>query len=74
MEVIIRDTREEAVSLTAAVIGKALREKPHLTLGLATGRTMESVYEILVRLYEDDGLDFSLARTFNLDEYAGLAP
>lgn len=74
MEVIIRDTREEAVSLTAAIIGKALREKPNLTLGLATGRTMESVYELLVRLYEDDGLDFSLARTFNLDEYVGLAP
>jgi glucosamine-6-phosphate deaminase len=74
MEVIIRDTREEAVSLTAAVIGKALSEKPNLTLGLATGRTMESVYQLLVRLYEDDGLDFSLARTFNLDEYVGLPP
>ncbi|MFO7974394.1 MAG: glucosamine-6-phosphate deaminase [Candidatus Hydrogenedentota bacterium] len=72
MEVIIRDTHDEAVSLTAALIGRALVKKPNLVLGLATGRTMESVYQLLVEMYEDDGLDFSLARTFNLDEYIGL--
>jgi glucosamine-6-phosphate deaminase len=74
VEVIIQDTREQAVSLTAAIIARELDRKPNLVLGLATGRTMESVYELLVRLHEDDGLDFSLARTFNLDEYVGLAP
>ncbi|HPX40205.1 MAG TPA: glucosamine-6-phosphate deaminase, partial [Candidatus Hydrogenedentes bacterium] len=71
MEVIIRDTRDQAVSLAAALIARALVKKPNLVLGLATGRTMESVYELLVAMYEDDGLDFSLARTFNLDEYVG---
>jgi glucosamine-6-phosphate deaminase len=74
VEVIIQDSPEEAVSLTAAIIARALRKRPNLVLGLATGRTMEAVYELLVRLYEDDGLDFSLARTFNLDEYVGLPP
>ena len=74
MEVLIRDTRDQAVSLTAALIARALVQKPNLVLGLATGRTMESVYELLVAMYEDDGLDFSLARTFNLDEYVGLPP
>lgn len=74
MEVIIRDTKEEAVSLTASLIARALRKQPNLVLGLATGRTMEAVYRLLVTLYEDDGLDFSLARTFNLDEYVGLPP
>lgn len=74
MEVIIRDTREKAVSLTASLIARALVKKPNLVLGLATGRTMESVYQLLVTMYEDDGLDFSLARTFNLDEYVGLPP
>ena len=74
MEVIIRDTRDQAVSLAAALIARALVKKPNLVLGLATGRTMESVYELLVAMYEDDGLDFSLARTFNLDEYVGLPP
>ena len=74
MEVIIRDTAEEAVTLTAAIVARALHTRPNLVLGLATGRTMEAVYAHLVRLYEDDGLDFSLARTFNLDEYVGLPP
>ena len=74
MEVVIRDTREQAVSLTAALIARAIQARPNLVLGLATGRTMESVYELLVALHEDDGLDFSLVRTFNLDEYVGLPP
>jgi glucosamine-6-phosphate deaminase len=74
MEVIIRDTREEAVKLTSAVIAHALQLKPNLTLGLATGRTMERVYRLLAQKHVEDGLDFSLARTFNLDEYIGLEP
>jgi len=74
MEVIIRETRELAVSLTAAIIARALNVRPQLVLGLASGRTMEAVYSLLVEMCEDDGLDFSLARTFNLDEYIGLPP
>jgi glucosamine-6-phosphate deaminase len=74
MEVIIRETREDAVSLTVAIVARALQERPNLVLGLATGRTMEAVYELLVALHRDDGLDFSLVRTFNLDECVGLPP
>ena len=74
MEVIVRNTREEAVALTADILARALRTKPSLTLGLATGRTMEAVYDRLVAMHEEDGLDFSLARTFNLDEYVGIPP
>src|SRR5438034_5947949 len=51
-----------------------VRANPHLVLGLATGRTMESVYRVLVRMHRKEGLDFSLCSTFNLDEYVGLAP
>jgi glucosamine-6-phosphate deaminase len=35
---------------------------------------MECVYRHLVRLHREGGLDFSLCRTFNLDEYVGLFP
>lgn len=72
MEVVIRPTVEKAANLAAALIAKELRAKPHLVLGLATGRTMEIVYEGLVRMHKEEGLDFSLCRTFNLDEYIGL--
>ena len=74
MEVILRDSKSEAVSLTTAIIARAVRDRPNVVLGLATGRTMVSVYDLLVALHEDDGLDFSLARTFNLDEYIGVPP
>jgi len=72
MEVIIRPSAEDAADLVARIIAKELRANPNLVLGLATGRTMESVYAILARMCRDEQLDFSLCRTFNLDEYVGL--
>jgi glucosamine-6-phosphate deaminase len=72
MEVIIRPTAESAVKLTARLIADAMNAKPTTTLGLATGRTMEALYGELSRMHREEGLDFSLAKTFNLDEYIGL--
>lgn len=72
MEVIIQDTTAAAAQLTARLIACELRKKPDLVLGLATGRTMERVYEQLALMHRNEGLDFSLCRTFNLDEYIGL--
>jgi glucosamine-6-phosphate deaminase len=72
MEVIIRPTAEAAADLVARIIAKELRANPNLVLGLATGRTMEAVYARLALMCRDEQLDFSLCRTFNLDEYVGL--
>ncbi|MCK5861482.1 MAG: glucosamine-6-phosphate deaminase [Candidatus Hydrogenedentes bacterium] len=74
MQVIIRDTKKAAVELTAALIAHQLQAKPTSVLGLATGRTMEGLYALLVAMHQTDGLDFSLTVTFNLDEYVGLPP
>ena len=74
MEVVIQPDEERAARLTALLIARELRTNPHMVLGLATGRTMERVYRILVEMYHTQGLDFSLCRTFNLDEYIGLPP
>jgi glucosamine-6-phosphate deaminase len=35
---------------------------------------MERVYQDFVRMHREEHLDFSLCRTFNLDEYVGLLP
>ena len=72
MQVVIQPTTPEATLLTARMIASAVRENPRIVLGLATGRTMERVYEKLAQMHKEDGLDFSLVRTFNLDEYIGL--
>lgn len=63
-----------AAHLVARVIAHDLRANPHLVLGLATGSTMERVYRNLVRMHQEEKLDFSLCSTFNLDEYVGLPP
>ena len=73
MEVIIQSNAEMAARTVADLIARALSAKPDLVLGLATGCTMESVYDQLVRMHQEEGLDFSHCRTFNLDEYVGLA-
>jgi glucosamine-6-phosphate deaminase len=73
MEVIIQPTAEAAADLAARIIARELRAHPQLVLGLATGRTMETVYARLVRIHQEEQLDFSLCRTFNLDEYVGLS-
>jgi glucosamine-6-phosphate deaminase len=72
MEVIIQPTAQAVSDLVARLIAHELRANPHLVLGLATGRTMESVYAHLVRMHREQALDFSLCSTFNLDEYVGL--
>lgn len=73
MELVIRPTREDACHLTARLIADALRRRPRLVLGCATGRTMETVYAMLAQMHAAEGLDFSQAVTFNLDEYIGLS-
>jgi len=74
VEVIIQKDPAAASRLAAALIAKALRAKPHMVLGLATGATMAPIYAELVRLHREENLDFSLCRTFNLDEYVGIPP
>jgi glucosamine-6-phosphate deaminase len=74
MEVIIQPDESAAARLVAHLVARELRARPSLVLGLATGRTMEKVYAGLVRMHREEDLDFSLCRTFNLDEYVGLAP
>lgn len=72
MEVLIRDNAEVGCVLGARIIARVVREKPAAVLGLATGRTPLRLYQELIRLHRDEGLDFSRVTTFNLDEYVGL--
>ena len=72
MEVIIRNNPEQVARLAARLLADRLRKKSDLVLGLATGRTMERVYDRLVNLYQSQELDFSACHSFNLDEYIGL--
>lgn len=74
MEIIILPTPEAGCELGARIVAALIRKKPNAVLGLATGSTPLGLYRELIRLHTDEGLDFSEATTFNLDEYVGLSP
>jgi glucosamine-6-phosphate deaminase len=70
---VIFDSSQEASILVAQEIANIIQRKEELNepcvLGLATGSSPIKVYEELVRLHKEEGLNFSNVVTFNLDEY-----
>ena len=72
MEVIIRPSYKEMSHAAALEVAAVLNRKPNAVLGMATGSTPLGLYQELVRMHKEDGLDFSQVTTFNLDEYVGL--
>ena len=74
MEIIIQPTSQQASIVGAHIIANLVRDKPECVLGLATGGTPIPMYNELVRMHREEGLDFSRVTTFNLDEYVGLRP
>ena len=73
MRVLVTPDYRTLSAEAAALVGKAVRTRPDLTLGLPTGKTPLAMYTELVRRHRDEGLDFSRVKTFNLDEYLGLS-
>lgn len=72
MEIVIQPSPESASHIAAHIVANLVRSKPACVLGLATGSTPLRLYQELVRMHREDGLDFSQVTTFNLDEYVGL--
>lgn len=73
MDIIICQNAEEASQRAAAIITDAIRRTPATVLGLATGSTPLPLYTEMIKAHKA-GLDYSQVRTFNLDEYHGVAP
>ena len=64
-------TAARAAAVLANEFAAALSERPTTVLGLPTGHTPVPVYRELIALYRKGLIDFSQARTFNLDEFVG---
>jgi len=69
MKKIVLDTYEDACRAAADVYARQLKQKPDSVLGLATGSTPLGLYDELARRFQSGEIDFSKARSFNLDEY-----
>ena len=70
--VTVLDDAQAVGEALARQVVTALRTKPDVVLGLASGRTPVDGYAELRRLHEDGKADFSRASTFNLDEFIGV--
>ncbi|MFH1009540.1 MAG: glucosamine-6-phosphate deaminase [Candidatus Latescibacterota bacterium] len=73
MRVIIQKDYEAMSKRAAGFVAEIVRNKPDCVLGLATGGTPVGLYRELIRMHQEEGLDFARVTTFNLDEYYGLA-
>ena len=74
MRIIVTKSYEEMSMEATKIVAGQMYLKPESVLGLATGSTPLQMYKQLIAVHETVGLDFSGARSFNLDEYIGLDP
>lgn len=72
MRLVICETIEEFGEKAAQAIAAQIRAKSNSVLGLPTGDTPIRVYNELVKLYNENYIDFQYVTTFNLDEYLGM--
>ena len=76
--VLIFDDPGEMATRVALRIATLIEERQAAgqtaVLGLPTGSTPIGVYQELVRMHQEEGLDFSNVVTFNLDEYYPMEP
>ena len=69
MRVIVCENYDEMSLQGAKLFESQIRLKPNSILGLATGSTPIGMYQNLIKMYKEEGLDFSKITSFNLDEY-----
>jgi glucosamine-6-phosphate deaminase len=74
MKVLIHQTQATAADCVAGLFADRLARHPETVLGLATGGTMEAVYDRLIARFEAGEMSMAQAQSFNLDEYVGLRP
>ncbi len=74
MRIHILDNYDEMSTKAAAIVASQIILKPDSVLGLATGSTPLGMYAQLVEMHKKNRVDFREVKTFNLDEYLGLAP
>jgi glucosamine-6-phosphate deaminase len=73
MEIVICKTKEEASKKAAALITKAVKKNPKTVLGLATGSTPVPMYTEMAKAVKAKKVSYKQVKTWNLDEYVGLA-
>lgn len=74
MRFVVFETERMAAAYGAGAVAAVLEKKTDAVLTLSAGEGMRSMYEELVRLHEEDELDFRDVTTLGVGEYVGLSP
>lgn len=74
MKIIVEKDYQSMSKRAALITAAQVTLEPASKIGLATGGTPLGMYDQLIKMYQEDKLDFSKVESFNLDEYCGLEP
>ncbi len=74
MEIVICKTKDEASKMAADMITAAVKKNPKIVLGLATGSTPVAMYDEMAKAVKAKKVSYKQVKSWNLDEYYGLAP
>ena len=72
MRIHVEPDAESLARRSASFVAEVILAMPNAALALPTGRTPLGMYRELTRKHHEEGLDFSRARIFSLDEYRGV--
>ena len=73
MEVVVCKTKQEASKIAAEMVTAEVKRNPKAVLGLATGSTPVLLYGEMAKLSKAKKVSYKQTKSWNLDEYVGLA-
>ncbi len=73
MKVQVYKNYDEVSKAAAKIFAETVKGKENAVLGLATGSTPVGMYTELAKMYEAGEISFKNTKSFNLDEYVGIA-
>ena len=72
MKLFLEKNYDDLSQRASKILIEEIEKNKDIVLGLATGSTPIGTYKKLIKAHIENGLDFSNAKSFNLDEYIGL--
>lgn len=74
MKVVVKKDYEEASKYVADMFIDLVKTDPEAVIGLATGSSPVRAYELMQEDHKNHGTSWQGVKSYNLDEYCGLAP
>ncbi|WP_204518588.1 glucosamine-6-phosphate deaminase [Brevibacillus fulvus] len=73
MQINVMKDYQDLSRKAADCVAQQIKRRANSVIGFATGGTPVGMYAELIRMHQQEGLDFQQVTSFNLDEYVGLS-